>query len=174
MMDIFAKIRFFFIIPLVCVVLFSCDPNEKLPPETKLEWEGVQFFVDTARNLVDINLQIRFQDGDGNIGYIGSDTTFNLFIHVFDRTSLTDTIYEAMLQPGIPVDPDDWVIRFAIPNLNTEGQPSVKGMLNISFGANFPFLRSGSRHGVVRFKIYMFDRDAVQSNVIITPDITIR
>jgi hypothetical protein len=172
-MNNIAKIRFFFIIPLVCVGLFSCNPEEPLPPETILEYVEVQHFVDATSNLVDINVRVSYQNGKGNLGFLGRDTTDNLFIHVFDRISLTDTIYEPM-QDGHPTEPKNVVISFAIPNLTPQGQKSVRGMLDIGFGANFIWMQMFSRHGIVRFEIYMYDRDLVKSNTVVTPDIRIR
>jgi len=171
-MNSFAKIRFFLIIPLVCAVFFSCDPEEKLPPETILEFVEVQHFIDTAGNLVDINVRVSFQNGKGNLGFLGRDTTENLFIHVFDRVSLTDTIYEPMQTAHTP--PRDWIIPFRIPNLTPEGQKSVRGMLDIGFYTNFVWLQQQTEHGIIRFEIYMYDRDLVKSNTIITPDIRIK
>jgi len=172
-MNNIAKIRFFFIIPLVCVGLFSCNPEEPLPPETILEYVEVQHFVDATGNLVDINVRVSYQNGKGNLGFLGRDTIDNLFIHVFDRVSLTDTIYEPM-QNAHPTEPENVVISFAIPNLTPQGQKSVRGMLDISFGANFIWMQMLSRHGIVRFEIYMYDRDLVKSNTVVTPDIRIR
>ena len=172
-MNNFAKIRFFFVIPIICAVLFSCDPNEELPPETILEYVGVLHYVDTAGALVDINVHISYQNGKGNLGFLGRDTTKNLFIHVFDKVSLTDTVYVPM-QDAHPTEPEDVIISFAIPNLTPQGQKSVRGMLEIGFNANFGWMQILSRHGVVRFEIYMYDRDLVKSNIVTTPDIRIR
>ena len=173
-MNSFAKIRFFLIIPLVCAVFFSCDPEEKLPPETILEFVEVWHIRDTAGSLVDINVRVRYQNGKGNLGFLGRDTVDNFFVHVFDRVSLTDTIYEPMQTIHTP--PRNLVISFPIPNLTPQGQKSVWGMFDIGFFSNFGFMQGEgvSRHGIVRFEIYMYDRDLVKSNTIITPDIRIK
>ncbi|MCL2412711.1 MAG: hypothetical protein FWC98_01055 [Bacteroidales bacterium] len=171
MTNTFAKIRKFFIIPLICLGFFSCIPEESFPPETILEFQRVQFWVDAVNrdSLVGISLLIRFQDGNGNIGNIAPDTTHNLFVHVFDRISLTDTIYVPM-QTIHPTSPENWVKSFAVPNL---GSGSVSGTFDVGFFDDFPLLQRAEL-GIVRFEIYMFDRDSVQSNRVITPDIHIR
>jgi len=158
------------------VGLFSCDPNEKLPPETILEYMGVLHLVDNITGeLVDIVVEVSFQNGKGNLGFLGRDTTDNLFIHVFDRVSLTDTVY-APMQDLDPTAPEDVVISFAIPNLKLKGQKSTKGVLKIGFYSSFNFMQHehSSKYGIVRFEIYMLDQDSVPSNTVTTPDIHIR
>jgi hypothetical protein len=156
------------------VAFFSCNPEEELPPETILEFVSVHQFRDSLNNIVGINIRINYQDGDGNIGFLGRDTTDNLFIHVFDRISLTDAIYEP-LQDLNPTEPSDVVIRFSIPDLNPGRQQSVRGFMDIRIrDAQFEFMQLASEHGIVGFNIYMYDRDLVQSNTVEIRNISIR
>jgi hypothetical protein len=187
-MKTFAKIQFFFIIPLVCLGFFSCDPNEKLPPETILEFVGIQQFGDET-GITDIQIQVHFQSGTGNIGLADGDTLpffpqyappfdKNLFVQVFDKIS--DTIFVPM-QNFLE---EDYVLSWRIKTDVANGK-QVKGMLNIDVPVepmNFPEV---SKHGIVRFEIYMLDRDLVPSSIqtpdgkiiqgnVVTPEISIR
>ena len=181
-MNNFAKIRFFFIIPLVCVGLFSCDPSEELPDELILEYVGVQNVLDSVGDLADIVVRVNFQSGKGNIGLFPRDTVppfvgkylNNLFVHVFDRVSLTDTIYEPLQDGRLPPEAEDVIRRFRIPVANMGGQKSVKGTFDISFLSGFKGYQMLSQHGIIRLEIYMYDRDFVSSNIVVTPDIQIR
>ena len=183
-MNAIAKIRLFFIISLACVGFFSCDPNEELPPELILEYIGVQRFG-VGTQLDSISLQIRFQKGDGNVGLFPYDTIYpfvgkyrnNFFIYTFDKVSLTDTIYEHFrIQNTQNIDLwDTLYYRSRIPILNNSRTESVKGRIEYGIGGNYVRdMREYSKHGVVRFEIYMYDRDLVRSNKIITPDIFVR
>jgi hypothetical protein len=168
---------------MACVGFFSCDPNEKLPPEIILEWVGYQLFADST-GLVGVNLQVSFQNGDGKIGHRGD----SLFVEVFDKVSLTDTIFVPMQTLQVP-ESEDWVISFVIPSsVNPNPGSSVKGMFDILFDSdpgNFDVLRQQSKHGFVRFEIYLLDQDLVRSYIktldgkmvqgnVVTPEIRIR
>jgi hypothetical protein len=181
MMNPFAKIRFFFLIPLVGVMFFSCDPNEKLPPETILDFASIQYFGNETQ-LDSLRLHVNFQDGDGNIGLAKHDTfppfvgkyRDNLFVYVYDKVS--DTIYELMRKQN-DKDIEIWdsiIFSFKVPVLR-ESTGSVKGMLSFSVVKNnISLMQNLSKKGMVRFEIYMYDRDLVKSNTVVTPDIRIQ
>ncbi|MDR1950925.1 MAG: hypothetical protein LBP96_01700 [Bacteroidales bacterium] len=186
MMNAFAKIRFFFILSLVGATLFSCDPNEELPPELILEYLGCQHFGDST-GVTALKLQVRFKKGDGNLGIDPHETgkgkfvgkyENNLFVQVFDRVSLTDTIYEPMTNPNSETGEDeDIVFKFTVPVVSESRTASVKGTIDfIVEGFDFTNgVKRDSKHGIVRFQIYMYDRDLNQSNTVTTiPDIRIR
>ena len=167
MKNAIAKIRFFLIISLVSVGLFSCLPEENFPPETVLEFQGVRFvtIVDGNLEFPGMIVDIGFQDGDGNLGNLPSDTVPNLFVHVFDVRQ--DTVVPMLTIDE--VDPEYWVKTFVVPDL---GRGSVSGTFNIGFFSDFEWLQRAVE-GVVRFKIYIYDRDLTGSNEVITPNINI-
>ncbi|MCL2414442.1 MAG: hypothetical protein FWC94_04230 [Bacteroidales bacterium] len=169
-----AKIRFFFIILLVCVGFFSCVPDETFPPETVLEFNRVQFWVHESNrdSVVGMSILINFQDGDGNIGFLGRDTTYNLFVHVFDSIFPPQgdaTFVPMQISHNNGIDWENWVRSFAVPDL---GSGSVRGTFDVGFFGDFNILQR-SDLGVVRFEIYMYDRDSVRSNIVTTPGIRI-
>jgi hypothetical protein len=186
-----AKIRFFFKLTLLSGVFFSCDPNEKLPPETILEFVGFQRFADST-GLARLDIQINFQSGTGNIGLDSTETgkppyvapfDKNLFVHVFDKVSLTDTIFVPLQTETFPSE--DFIITYTIPIL--EGNPGVRGTFDVHIFKPVPLenMQRESKHGIVRFEIYMLDRDLVRSYIkthdgeiiqanVVTPEISIR
>lgn len=167
-MKFFAKIRFFFLFSIVCVGFFSCDPNEKLPPETFLEYVGTQQIGDSS-GITGIVIQVNFQDGDKNIGAL--DSSNNVFVAPFDKLETGD--YQAFQTTD--VEPKDVIFEFSMPDPDEPNSPSIKGLLDINIqGANFDFMKLFSKQGIVRFEIWMIDRDSVPSNIIVTPDISIR
>ncbi|MDR0436878.1 MAG: hypothetical protein LBH22_01100 [Bacteroidales bacterium] len=175
-MNAFAKIRFFFIISLIGVVLFSCDPNEKLPPETFLEFVNYRIINDTA-----MNLKVRFQKGNGNLGLDDRDTNppfvgkyrNNLFIHVLDKQP--DGTYAPM---RIPINNELWdtiIYSNRFPFLNTDPNSSVRGMIDIPIpGGDFEPMQKHSELGWVKFEVYLYDRDLIRSNTVISPEIQIK
>ena len=172
MKNTIAKIRFFLIISLVSVGLFSCFPEENFPPETILEFHSARLvtIVDGNLEFPGMILHIGFQDGDGNLGNIGTDTTPNLFVHVFDV--LSDTVVPIQISHNDGVDWENWVRSFSVPDL---GRGSVSGVFNIGFyTVDFPILYQSSQNGIVQFKVYIYDREQVRSNEVITPNISIR
>jgi hypothetical protein len=170
-MNAFAKIQFFFIIALVSVVFFSCDPNEELPPETVLEYIGCQMFGDST-GISELNLQIHFQDGDGNIG-VANPENHNLFIKVLDKQSETDTIY-TLMQIG-NLEPKDLILTYPVGILG-EQNSSIKGTIDIPIQKDMGLsdMQEISKLGIIRFEIFMHDQNLVPSNTITTPDIYIR
>jgi len=171
MKNAIAKIRFFLIISLVSVGLFSCVSEENFPPETVLEYAGHRFFVIVDGNIPfpSMILDIGFQDGDGNLGNVRPDTTHNLFVHVFDV--LTNDTIPMQITHNQGVDWEDWVRSFNVPDL---GPGPLSGTFNIGFYTfDFPTLQQLSQNGIVQFKVYIYDRAGVRSNEVITPNIDI-
>jgi hypothetical protein len=114
-------------------------------------------------------LDIGFQDGDGNLGNLRSDTTYNLFVHVFDVQQ--DTIIPMQISHNNGLDWEDWVRSFNFPDL---GPGPLSGTFNIGFYTfDFPRMQQLSQDGIVQFKVYVYDRAGVRSNEVITPNINI-
>ncbi len=171
-MNAIAKIQFFFIITLVGVIFFSCDPNEKLPAETILEYHDHQIYRNEAGKILGLNLQIHFQDGDGNIGLSDYETTYNLYANLFDK-QLDGTFAPMQIQDTMGVW-HDIVFAYSVPVLSTD-KSSVKGMFDISISEfEVEFMSIYSKRGVILFKIFMYDHDLIPSDTIETPEISIR
>ena len=171
MKNTIAKIRFFLIISLVSVGLFSCLSEESFPDETVLEFQGVRFvtIVDGIFDFPGMILDIGFQDGDGNLGTIRPDTTHNLFVHVFDV--LPDTVIPMQISHNYGLDWEDWIRSV---NFRDLGPGPISGTFHFGFYSfDFSTLQLLSQYGIVRFKIYVYDRAQVRSNEVITPNINI-
>ena len=175
MKNTIAKIRFFLIISLVSVGLFSCLLEENFPDETVLTFQDVQFFAFIESNIpfVEMIVNVRFEDGDGNLGTIRPDTAHNLFVHVFNVLS-DNTVVPMQISHNEGADWEDWIRTFNVPDL---GPGPVSGTFNIRFLSDFPLLQhlsqQGQGQGIVQFKIYVYDRAGDRSNELITPNINI-
>ncbi|MDR2906920.1 MAG: hypothetical protein LBU91_02885 [Bacteroidales bacterium] len=174
------KIQFFFIIALVSVGFFSCDPNEELPPETVLKYVGYQP-VGNDSVITGLSLQIHVEKGNGNIGmetweketppFVG-EYADNLYVNVFDKQE--DGTYDT-LKRRVNNIMENVYYPYCIPPLGTDPKSSVRATLNIGiYTPNFDFLQADSKLDSVYFEIYMYDRDLNQSNIIRTDTIQIK
>jgi hypothetical protein len=78
---------------IIVLVWSSCVTPPEYPDEPEITF--VNFSKDTVRQAVDTNIiKIAFTDGDGDLGALDTDTTFNLF--------LTDTRIGAVFPYRIP------------------------------------------------------------------------
>jgi len=178
-MKTFAKIRLFLITSLIVVGLSSCDPTEKLPPGTFLEYRGHQVFTFGEGTHADsLNVQIWFQNGEGNIGMRPGETGFNFFVHLFDLTADSGFVPMQVRNDSTGLM-EDIIYSYRIPATIAGQNPSegsIKGTIDFGLGprTGFGFIPVHSEQGIIRFEMYMYDRDKVRSNIVVTPDIRIR
>jgi len=88
-----------------------------------------------------------------------------------------DTAYEPLqTRNSATGELENVVYSYIIPDLSADlyRKASIKGMLDIQISGGFAFIPLLSKQGTIRFEIYMYDRDLIQSNIITTPDISIR
>jgi hypothetical protein len=132
---------------------------------------GYQNFNDTA-----LDLQVRFQKGDGNLGLRDNEPGYNLHVYAMDKQ--LDGTYIIMRERNSQ-NLNIWdtvqsfhrfpVFKDANPKAPIKGKlyiPITRGVLNQ--------IRGISQQNIIRFEIYMYDRVPVQSNIVVTPDISIR
>ncbi|MCL2027234.1 MAG: hypothetical protein FWG79_01985 [Bacteroidales bacterium] len=154
--------------------LFSCDPNERLDPELILEFDSVQNLNDTA-----LFLQVKFQKGDGNFGLDSWDTASaanaNLFVYTFDKQE--NGSYEVMRRQRSD-DIEIWDTIFESYHVrisSADRKPPLKGTFGIFIPRiAFETAQGRSDLGIIRYEIYAYDRDLIQSNTVFSPDISVR
>ncbi|MCL2682945.1 MAG: hypothetical protein FWE63_05620 [Bacteroidales bacterium] len=150
------------------MVLFSCDPNEKLPPETILTFVNYRIINDTA-----MNLQVRFQKGNGNLGLKDNEDGNNLFVSVFDKQP--NGVFEPMYFVNNNRDTIYIIYSSRFPFLNTDPNSSVRGMIDIPIPkGDFEEMQKFSELGWVKFEVYLYDRDLIRSNSAVSPEIQIK
>ncbi len=129
----YMKISFSILIFTLLIVLGSCGPIEKLPPEPAIEFRTFTLFdtIDILGNPARAGkLTFYFEDGDGDLGLEASDTVApsggnNLFLQLFRKTG---GVFE-LASPTDPLYPSN----YRIPYLNTPGQNKIlKGTIDVT------------------------------------------
>ena len=127
------KISFAILIFTLLILLGSCGPIEKLPPEPSIEFRtfALSDKIDTLGNPVKAGkLTFYFEDGDGDLGDEAPDTSTylpgsNLFLQLFRKTN---GVFELAL-PSDPLYPSE----YRIPYLNATGQNKIlKGTIDVT------------------------------------------
>jgi hypothetical protein len=127
------KISFPILIVALLIILGSCGPIEKLPPEPAIE-----FRTFARSDTIDIlgnpakagKLTFYFEDGDGDIGLSAPDSTSflpgsNLFLQLYRKTG---GVFE-LAPPSDPLYPSE----YRIPFLNAPGQNKIlKGTIDVT------------------------------------------
>lgn len=141
------------ILPLLA--LASCDDSPVFPVTPEISFltispsESEQFTTDG------LQLRLRYQDGDGDLGYEGQEKTTNLFV--------TD------LRAAFANNPAR-TTAYSIPSLTPDTRkPSIQGEITVTM-LTPPW--EPSEEPLV-FEVYMVDRAGNVSNVIQTDPITV-
>jgi hypothetical protein len=127
------KISLTILIFAVLILLGSCGPIEKLPPEPSIE-----FRTFTLSDTTDIlgnparagKLTFYFEDGDGDLGLAAPDSIplsagSNLFLQLYRKTN---GVFE-LAPPSDPLYPSE----YRIPYLNAPGQNKIlKGTIDVT------------------------------------------
>lgn len=121
----YMKISFPIVIFTLLILLGSCGPIEKLPPEPSIEFRTFALFdtIDILGNPARAGkLTFYFEDGDGDLGLtapdsIPSSSEDNLFLQLFRKTG---GVFE-LAPPSDPLYPSN----YRIPYLNAPGQNKI-------------------------------------------------
>ena len=149
--------------------LIACLKNEEYPIEPQLEYKGFSI-TDTVNGIDPLGyVHLGFTDGDGNVGLNESDTIGafhpdsafgkNLFIFPFKKIG-----GEFIAAPTFATNH----VRIT-PRLSDSDDP-IEG--DIDGGVFIPAKTALDSFDIVvlRWEVYLVDRDQNQSNVIITPE----
>ena len=147
-------------IPFLSLLLLTgCDNSPVFELEPKIEFVDIQP-REIVQNEGELTLTFHYQDGDGDLGDIDTDTQ-NLFIK--DMRPAFDTL---------------GLLTYSIPNLTPDTKnPSIQGEIDVQIPA--PFLSAfisppGPDEEDVIFTLWLYDRTGNMSNVIETAPVTIK
>ncbi len=154
-------INYLFIFGIVSVVVFSCVKKTTYPKDPQIEYKDFFPFQGDSGEI-----QIKFTDGDGNIGAQAEDTTRNLFVTYYYLDTLThryvgyySQIFNDTLRTG-------YVVR--APSDSYEGKP-ISGEVSVRLQQ----YRHSKKIKNVKYVIYLYDKDGNKSNVITTPELSV-
>lgn len=171
--------RIFILLPLFSALFFSegCKKEESFPPEPSIEFSEFRQLGHDSAQVV-----ISFTDGDGDIGLSQGDTTapfnstskyyYNFFMRYYYQDSLGNfKPYLAYLNNDTILDTLDF--KYRVPNLTQNDQlESLTGDIIVTL---YPFtLYHAPGHQVIRYEIYIVDRELHESNKVMSNDIEIQ
>ncbi len=143
------------IIILLLFLLIACDDSPVFPLEPEIFFVGISPEQATQYTADEIQLTIRYQDGDGDLGYEGSERINNLYI--------TDTRSFFATNPSRTA-------AYSIPSLTPDTRrPSIQGEITISIMT--PPAEPNAE--LLVYEVYLVDRAGNMSNVIKTTPITV-
>ena len=171
-MKLVTKITLFSIVSLVGISILSCTKAKSIPTIPKIEFKSFNVYGHDSATVI-----IKFQDGDGNIGLTQADTSgsfsstspyyCNFFMKYYFKKS--DGTFSAYTDPNT----GDTLLNnnYRIPDLRPKGQNKVlEGEIKAKILA--PYHKVGV-HKVIRFDLYIYDRDLNKSNVVNTGEINL-
>lgn len=156
--------RFAAYIAIALLFFSSCNDDPVFPETPAIEFvsispeEPVQFTVD------EMQLVIRYQDGDGDIGYLegsGAPAT-NLFLKDVREVIPHDSLR---------------MLSFSIPNLTPDTRkPSIQGEIQVTLTTppHHTFIDPNSSEEPLVFEVWLTDRKGNTSNVIRTDPIFVQ
>ncbi len=154
--------KFLFISGIFLLVLNACVKKTNYPTSPVIEYKDfIPFPGDSAY------LQIKFTDGDGDIGVKDGDSTKSLFFTYYYLDTVTQkytAFYQALLNDTLRFN---YIVKS--PTESYIGKP-ISGELSVSIN---PFYRHSKKIKHIKYVIYMLDRAGNKSNVLSTPDITV-
>lgn len=136
-------------------LLNSCSKVPVFPIEPKIEFLSIS--KTEVKEFEDVDIVIKYQDGDGDLGNEVSDSTnYDLFL-LDQRTGLPTAFY-------------DGIIRYNLPYMTTETKkPSIQGTIKINV-QGLVRLNPALLREKCAFGIYIKDRAGHLSDTVFTPD----
>ena len=153
--------KYLFLFGVITLLTFSCVKKKTYPTTPEIEYQDFYPYVGDSADI-----QIKFTDGDGDIGVSSSSNTENLFITYYYLDVVTNK-YVGYYSPFInDTLRTGYVVR--APKDSYEGKP-ISGELSVRL--------QQSRHSTtikhVKYVIYLLDNKGNKSMPITTPVINI-
>lgn len=152
--------NYLFISAFTLVVVYSCVKKNNYPTTPEIEYKDFYTFQGDSAYL-----QIKFKDGDGDIGVEDGDSTKTLFYtyYYFDTVvqkyhAYYSSLFNDTLRTG-------YIVK--TPTDNYLGKP-ISGEI----GVKIQQYRHSKKIKKTKYVIYMLDRAGNKSNVITTPEYT--
>jgi hypothetical protein len=155
--------RFFKYLSLIvfsCIFLFSCVKKTSYPSTPEIEYKAFFPYVSDSADI-----QIKFTDGDGDIGTQTNDTTKSLWITYYYKDTITQ-LYRGYT--ACPNGCDTLRTGFIIkpPSDAYNGKP-ISGELSIRMQK----FRHSKKIKHVKYVMYLFDAAGNKSNVVTSPEL---
>ena len=160
------KISFFkylLLFVIVSVVFYACVKKTTYPTIPEIEYYSFNPYIGDSADL-----QIKFKDGDGDIGVPASDTTRTLWITYYYKDTITQK-YRAYTSCANNCDSLRTGYIVKAPKDSYAGKP-ITGELS----TRLQQFRHSKKIKNVKYVIYLFDKAGNKSNVLTTPELTVQ
>lgn len=153
--------KFLFISGVLFIGLNACVKKTNYPTSPVIEYQDfIPLVGDSA------HLQIKFTDGDGDIGVKENDTTRSLFFTYYYKDTVTQkyvAYYSALFNDTLRTS---YIVKS--PTETYIGKP-ISGELSV----NIQQYRHSKKIKNIKYVIYLLDRAGNKSNVVTSPEITV-
>ncbi|TND08703.1 MAG: hypothetical protein FD123_1919 [Bacteroidetes bacterium] len=156
---------------------WGCKKEDTFPPEPAIEFKEFKKLGNDSAQVI-----ITFTDGDGDIGLGQEDTTgpfnntskyyYNFFMRYYYQDSLGN-FKPFLLYLNTDTILDTLDFNYRVPNLTQNDQKeSLTGDIIVTL---HPFtLYHAPGHNVIRYEIYIVDRELHESNKVMSTDILVQ
>ncbi len=154
--------KYLLLFAIVSVVVYACVKKTTYPTTPEIEYKDFYPYVGDSADL-----QVKFKDGDGDIGVSENDTTRTFWVTYYYR----DTITQKYVGYYRPLFNDTLRTGYIVksPNDSYKGKP-ISGEVSVRLQQ----FRHSKKIKNVKYVIYLFDKAGNKSNVITTPELTIQ
>lgn len=153
--------NYLFIFGIIGLVIYSCVKKTTYPKIPEIEYKDFfPFLGDSA------DLQIKFTDGDGDIGVEQEDSTRTLFYTYYYKDTITQQ-YTAYYSTALN---DTLRIGYVVnaPTDSYLGKP-ISGEINVRLQK----YRHSKKIKKIKYVIYLFDKAGNKSNIVTSPEIDV-
>jgi hypothetical protein len=153
--------KYIFFVGVFCIALYSCVKKTLYPVTPVIEYYSFTPYTDNSADI-----QVKYTDGDGDIGVANSDSTKTLWIKYYYK----DTITQKYTGYYRPLSNDTLITGYIVnePTDSYKGKP-ISGDISV----HLQQFRHSIKIKHVKYVIYLIDKAGNRSNVISTPEFTI-
>jgi hypothetical protein len=155
--------KYLLLFVIVDVVVYACVKKTTYPTTPVIEFQAFYpYFGDSA------DLQIKFKDGDGDIGVSENDTTLTLWAIYYYKDTITQK-YRAYTP--CPNDCDSLRTGYNVksPSDAYKGKP-ISGEISVRLQQ----FRHSKKIKNIKYVIYLLDKAGNKSNIVTTPEIVVQ
>jgi hypothetical protein len=151
--------KYLLLFVIASVIIYACVKKTTYPTTPEIEYKAFYPFVGDSADL-----QIKFKDGDGDIGVSADDSTRTLWVTYYYK----DTVTQKFIGYYRPLFNDTLRTGYIIksPNDSYKGKP-ISGEISVRLQQ----LRHSKKIKNVKYVIYLFDKAGHKSNVVTTPEL---
>lgn len=151
-------LKYLFFLIALSLSIFSCVKKKSYPTIPEIEYKAFYPFQDDSADI-----QVKFTDGDGDIGVAEGDSTKTLWINYYYK----DTITNKYVGYYRPFNNDTLKTGYILkaPSDAYNGKP-ISGEISVRLQQ----VRHSKKIKNIKYVIYLFDANGNKSNVITTPE----